>query len=325
MNLPPAIVRFLDANPEVPLDHLTVAERRRYMRLAIDLNFLRFGTRGPEVHSVTDHAVPVDGGQVVARVYRPGPEAALPAHLTLHGGGWWQGSIDDHISEAICRQRCAEAHVVVVSLEYRLAPEHPFPTGLNDAYAALRWMAAEAGTLGIDPERLSVGGSSAGGNLAAALALRTRDDDGPGLVFQLLEVPVLDLTGKTARDAAGDPVEEAMYTGLMSGVGHYVGSDPARALDPLVSPLHADDLSGLPPAYILTAEFDPLRVEGERYAEMLRASGVAAKAVRHAGALHGSAMLTRVWDKAADWQREAAAALRAAHWDGGTSVRAHGG
>ncbi len=325
MTLPAPVARFLDANPDVPLDHLTVAEQRQYMRLAIDLNFLRFGARGPEVHSVTDHDVPVDGGQVVARVYRPGPEPALPAHLILHGGGWWQGSIDDYIGDAICRQRCSEAHVVVVSLDYRLAPEHPFPTGLNDAYAALRWMEAEARTLGIDPACLSVGGSSAGGNLAAALTRRARDEGGPGLVFQLLEVPVLDLTGKTARDAVRTPVEDAMISALMSGVGHYIGDDPIRALDPLVSPLHADDLSGLPPAFILTAEFDPLRVEGERYAERLRAAGVPAKAVRHAGALHGSSMLTRVWDQAADWQREATAALRAAHWDGGTSIRAYGG
>jgi acetyl esterase len=315
MNLHPEITRFLDANPAVPLDHLSVAEQRQYMRLAADLNFLRFGTRGPAVHEVSDHEVLVDGGHIAARVYRPGPEPSLPAHLSLHGGGWWQGSIDDYVSDAICRQRCAEAHTVIVALEYRLAPEHRFPTALNDAHAALRWLADNAGSLGIDPGNLSVGGSSAGGNVAAALALQARDEGGPGLVFQLLEVPVLDLTGQSARPAITTDREQAMFAGVPLGIEHYLG-DGGQALDPRASPLHATDLSGLPPALIFTAEFDPLHLEGERYAERLQAAGVKATAVRHPGAIHGSALLTRTWSPAAEWQRQAAVALRDAHWDG---------
>jgi acetyl esterase len=315
MNLQPEITRFLNANPAEPLDHLSVADQRQYMRLATDLNFLRFGTRGPKVHEVSDHAVPVAGGHITARVYRPGPETSLPAHLSLHGGGWWQGSIDDYISDAICRQRCAEAHAVVVALEYRLAPEHKFPVALNDAYAALCWLAGNAEELGIDPGNLSVGGSSAGANLAAALTQRVRDEGGPGLVFQLLEVPVLDLTVRTARAAVESPRQEAMLAGVLTGIEHYLDDD-GQALDPLVSPLHATDLADLPPAVIFTAEFDPLHLEGERYAERLRAAGVKATAVRHAGAIHGSALLTRIWNPAADWQRQAAAALRDAHRPG---------
>jgi acetyl esterase len=114
------------------------------MRLLIDLNFLRFSRPGPDVHSVSDHILAVDGGQIRCRIYPPADEPGLPAHLALHGGGWWQGSIDDLICDAICRQRCIEAHVVVVAVNYRLAPEHPFPTGLNDTCVALTWLVSRA-------------------------------------------------------------------------------------------------------------------------------------------------------------------------------------
>jgi acetyl esterase len=129
MKLDPAVQQFVDANAGELLDHLSVTEQRRYMRLLIDLNFLRFSRPGPDVRSVTEHVLTVDGGRIRCRVYRPSDEQALPAHVVLHGGGWWQGSIDDLICDAICRQRCAEAQVVVVAVGYRLAPEHPSRKG----------------------------------------------------------------------------------------------------------------------------------------------------------------------------------------------------
>jgi acetyl esterase len=312
MNLDPAVQRFVDADAGDTLNHLTVTEQRQYMRHLVDLNFLRFSRRGPEVYSVTDHDIAVDGGRVTARVYHPGPEDGLPAHLSLHGGGWWHGSIDDRISDAIWRQRCAQARTVVVGLDYRLAPEHKFPAALNDTFAALLWMTDNARALRIDPGNVSVGGSSAGGNLAAALSLKTRDHGGPRLCFQLLEVPALDLTQATSRQAAAGGGQ-----GLVDEIGiaieHYL-TDPGQARDPLVSPLLAGDLSGLPAAVIFTAEMDPLHAEGEQYAQRLAAAGVSARAVRHAGALHGTAMLTRTWAPAAAWQQQAADALRQAHW-----------
>jgi acetyl esterase len=313
MTLPPEVAQFVDANPVVPFDHLSIPDQRQYMRLRIDLNFLLFGTPGPAVHSVTDYAVPVEGGQITARVYRPGPEDSLPAHLILHGGGWWQGSIEDYVSDALCRQRCAEANTVIVALEYRLAPEHKFPIPLNDAFTALVWLAANAAALRIDPDNISVGGSSAGGNLAAALALKARDEQGPRIVFQLLEVPALDLTCETERAAVAGTPEEAMHKELRFSIRRYV-ADVAQTIDPLVSPLLAANLAGLPPAFILTAEFDPLHLEGERYAQRLREAGVDATAVRHPGAIHGSALLTRTWEPARAWQREVAEALYKAHW-----------
>lgn len=312
MNLEPAVQQFVDANAGQLMDHLEVAEQRRYMRLLIDLNFLRFSQRGPEVYSVRTHTITVDGGHVRVRVYRPSDEPDLPAYLALHGGGWWQGSIDDLISDALCRQRCVEAHVVVLALDYRLAPEHPFPTGLFDAHATYRWAVDSARQIGIDPSNISVGGSSAGGNLSAALALKLRNEPIPKPVLQLLEVPALDLTLQTARQTVAGAGAQ-LHEELNVAVARYL-PDQADAHNQLASPLHAADLGGLPPTVIFTAEHDPLRGDGERYGARLREAGVPVEIVAHRGALHGSAMLTRTWAPAATWQREVSDALRAAHW-----------
>jgi acetyl esterase len=313
MQLDPAVQEFVDAGRAERMAHLDIPGQRHYMRLLIDLNFLRYSRPGPAVHTVTDHAVAVDGGMIRCRVYRPGDHADLPAHVALHGGGWWQGSIDDLICDAICRQRCVEANVVVVAVDYRLAPEHPFPVPLDDAYAAYVWVAEHAERLGVDPNNISIGGSSAGGNLAAALAIKVRDARLHRPVLQLLEVPALDLTLATARHAAATTEGQDMGDELDDAVRRYL-PDFRFARLTLASPLLADDLHDLPPAVILTAEYDPLRDEGERYAVRLIGAGVPAQVISHSRALHGTAMLTRTWEPAADWQREAASVLRAIHW-----------
>lgn len=313
MRLDPAVQQFIDANAGELFDHLDIAGQRRYMRLLIDLNFLRFSRPGPDVHSVTEHILAVDRGKIRCRIYRPSDEPTLPAHIALHGGGWWQGSIDDRICDAICRQRCLQAHIVVVAVGYRLAPEYPFPTGLNDAYAALCWLIEHAARLHIDAENISVGGSSAGGNLAAALAIKARDAGGPQISFQLLEVPALDLTLTTVRHTAATIAGQNTADEVDVAVTRYL-ANPRHARHPLASPLLTDDLRGLPPAVIFTAEYDPLRADGEQYAARLNTAGIPARAIRHPGALHGSAMLTRTWPPAAAWQRDAAGTLRDAHW-----------
>jgi acetyl esterase/lipase len=314
MQLDPAVRKFVDAGRAERMAHLDIPGQRRYMRLLIDLNFLRFSRPGPAVHTVTDHTVAVDGGDIRCRVYRPNELADLPAHMALHGGGWWQGSIDDLIGDAICRQRCVEANIVVIAVDYRLAPEHPFPTSLDDAYAAYGWVAEHAGRLGVDANNISIGGSSAGGNLAAALSMKIRDGgDQPQPVLQLLEVPALDLTLATARNSAATTDRQDMGDELDEAVRRYL-SDPESARLALASPLLADDVRNLPPAVIFTAEYDPLRDEGERYAARLNGAGVHARVSPHRKALHGMAMLTGTWEPAADWQREAASVLRAAHW-----------
>ncbi|TVT48804.1 alpha/beta hydrolase [Amycolatopsis rhizosphaerae] len=315
MRLDPPVQQFLDVNTRERefLAHLGVRRQRQYMRLLIDLNFLRFGRPGPAVHSVTDHAVTTVDGEIRCRMYRPSGRGPLPAHLAFHGGGWWQGSIDDLVVDALCRQRCAEANLVVVSVDYRLAPEHPFPAGLSDGFAAFHWIVRNAEQFGIDPGTVSVGGSSAGANIAAALTIKLRDNGSPQPVLQLLEVPVVDLTLTTARHVAATTGGERTVDDLEVAVGHYL-RDAAQARHPLASPLFADDLSGLPPAVIFTAEHDLLRLDGERYGARLDAAGVPARVVPHPGALHGTAMITRTWDPAARWQQEAATVLREAHW-----------
>jgi acetyl esterase len=314
VSLAPAVQRLIDEIPHGVPEHLSPAEQREYMALLSDLIFLRYGQPGPVVHAIEDHMVPVAGGEILVRVYRPSAKRPLPAHVTLHGGGWKLGSIRERVADAICRHRCIEANCVVLGVDYRLAPEHPFPVPLDDCYAALRWAADQAGPLGVDPANFSIGGASAGGNLAAAVAIRCRDQGSPRLRFQLLEVPALDLTRETALATLASGVLPDVPQPTMEDAAASYLSDPAQARDPLASPLLADDLQGLPAAHVMTAEYDALRTEGERYAARLRAAGVTATHRRYPGALHGTAMLTRTWEQARQWQRDAAIALREAHW-----------
>jgi acetyl esterase len=202
----------------------------------------------------------------------------------------------------------------VLGVDYRLAHEHPFPVPLDDCYDALRWTVDHAGPLGLDPANISIGGASAGGNLAAAAALRCRNEGSPQLRFQLLEVPALDLTRETARATLVSGMLPDVPQPTMDDAAATYLADPAQARDPLASPLLADDLHGLPSAHVMTAEYDVLRTEGERYAARLQAAGVKATHRRYPGALHGTAMLTRTWEQARQWQRDAALALREAHW-----------
>ena len=195
----------------------------------------------PPVASEVDHRVPVDGGEIVARVYRPDSDGPLPCYLYLHGGGFWLGTLEQ--GESACRGIATDAECVVVNLDYRLAPEHKFPTAPEDCYAALRWIVENAAALGLDPSRIAVGGGSAGGNLAAVVALMARDRGGPPLVLQVLEIAVLDFTGK----------EDSRSVYLR---------DAEDATNPYASPMLATDLMGLPPALVMSAEFDPLERGG---------------------------------------------------------------
>jgi acetyl esterase len=315
MRLAPQIRAFFDAAPEEPPETLTVQQQRQRIRQLSDVMYHRFGRSAETVATVTDYQVPVAGGQITVRAYRPSDQVPLPGHVELHGGGWWLGSIDEKVNDASCRYRCVHARCMVFAVDYRLAPEHPFPTAIDDVYTALRWICGDAAALGIDPGGLSIAGTSAGGNLAAAVTMRARDEAGPRLLFQLLEVPAMDLTG--------DSMRAALATEELAPLAHQISEfetpllrylrDPAEALLPLASPLYADDLSGLPPAHIMTAEYDPLRDEGERYARRLREAGVEVTLTRHAGAIHGTGYLTRVWPPAQEWQREAAARIMKAH------------
>ena len=225
-------------------------------------------------------------GDIPIRVYTPagGGAGHRPVVVHFHGGGWVIGSIETH--DPTCRDLAAAADVVVVSVDYRLAPEHPYPVPLDEAYAALEWVAANASDLGGDANRLIVAGDSAGGNLATAVCLVARDRGDPPITFQLLVYPATDLTMSHPSIVENGEGYLLSQADMRYFTGHYLsgGADPR---DPLVSPFFADDLGGLPPALVMTAEFDPLRDEGEAYAERLRDAGVPVEVRRYDGLIHG--------------------------------------
>jgi acetyl esterase len=263
---------------------------------------------GETVASVEDRAIPGPAGELPVRIYRPDGDGPFPGLVWFHGGGWVIGDLDT--GDSSLRALCNRAGVVIVSIDYRLAPEHRFPAPADDCFAATRWVAEHAADLGIDAARLAVGGDSAGGNLAAATTLRCRDEGGPALAFQLLVYPVTDCT--LTQPSHVENAEGYLLTHASMGwfVDHYLGD--ADAKEPIASPLHADDLNGLPPALIFTAEFDPLRDEGEAYAARLAEAGVAVDQVRVDGQIHGFWGMLGILDDAAVAIDRAGGALRAA-------------
>ena len=259
------------------------------------------------VGSVTARAIPGPAGPIAVRIYRP-KDALKAAVVYFHGGGWVVGSLES--ADASCRAIANRSRCVVISIDYRLAPETKFPGAVEDAYAAVRWVVDTAADLRIDPARVAVGGASAGANLAAAAALVARERGGPKIAFQLLTVPVTELSSK-----AGSHREFADGYGLtaadMEWYGrHYVRTD-ADAADPLASVVRAD-LHDLPPAFVITAECDPLRDDGEAYAEKLRALGIPARYKRYPGMFHGFMSFPAVLPEAAEAFEDAGKALREA-------------
>jgi acetyl esterase len=237
----------------------------------------------PSVHRVSE--LRLDGG-VLARVYEPRADIPSAVLIYLHGGGWVSGDLE--AGDASCRFLSAQANMVVVNVAYRLAPESPFPAALDDGFAAMLWASHHAEEIGGRSDQLVVAGSSAGGNLAAAICLRARDQSGPVVSLQVLICPVLDSTMNTRsylEFADGDPLSRAQMAWFWQ---QYV-PDASSRTDPLASPHHASSLSGLPPALIVTAECDPLRDEAELYAERLQAAGVEAHVRRYPGEVHGFA------------------------------------
>jgi acetyl esterase len=253
--------------------------------------------------------IPVEDGSIDLHVFTPSTPGPHPAHLYLHGGGWVGGSIKDKYIDIVCSERAVLADCIVVTVDYRKAPEHKFPTGLNDCYAALLWLADNAADLQLTGV-ITIGGGSAGANLAAAVALKSRDENGPKLTLQILEVPALDLTGSALsieRNATGYGLTAADVTKLVA----YYLSSPDQARNPYASPLLADDLSGLPPAHILSAEYDPVCDDGPAYAARLTEAGIQATYSVYDGQVHMSPGLTKMLPAARAWRDEVLAILRA--------------
>jgi acetyl esterase len=269
---------------------------------------------GEPVAEVEDMTVPGPAGDVPVRVYWPSTDPGLPVVAFFHGGGFVIGNCDTH--DGTARALANRAGAVLMSVDYRMAPEAPFPAPLDDCYAATQWLAANASSaLDADASRLAVAGDSAGGNLAAAVALRARDDasGGPAIAFQLLVYPVVDLSaGRTQHESQRTNGEGYFLThSSMEWYRSQYLADEADGENPLASPFVAADLSGLPPAYVVTAEFDPLRDEGEAYARRLRDAGVPTTLVRVDGMFHGFFSMPRdVIPEAGQAVDAAGAALR---------------
>jgi acetyl esterase len=318
---PPASTGIHERNP-VPLDPQIQALRERHARgggaplytlsvdeaRAADLAAIRASAGSPRpLYEVTDRRLPGPGGDLPVRLYRPSGERPMPALLYYFGGGWTLGSIDT--ADAVCRTLAEETGCLVVTVGYRLAPEHPFPAAVQDSYAALRWVAARAGELGADPARLAVGGDSAGGNLAAAVTLLARDDGDIRLAGQLLVYPNTDqLADDDSMRANADPWLFNHHS-VAWYARHYLAA-PQDASNPLASPLRADDLSGLPPALVITAEYDPLRDQGEAYARRLAEAGVPVELSRYPGMAHGFFTMAGAVDAARSANLQAALHLR---------------
>ena len=264
---------------------------------------------GPDA-LVSERIIPSPSGPLPARVYRPlGSEGQrLPVVVYFHGGGFVIGNVQQ--SDADCRRLAVGIGCVVVNVEYPLAPECTFPDIPRACYAAVHWVSAHADELNVDPARLAVAGDSAGGNLAAVTSLIARAQGGPAIAFQLLIYPVTDLsnfdTASYRENAEGLYLTRAHMRWF---AGHYLRST-ADASDPHASPLLATELSGLPAALVITAEFDPLRDEGEAYAARLREAGVPTQLSRHAGMIHGFFTMSSYLDAGKRATAEAIAALR---------------
>jgi acetyl esterase len=319
MPLDPRLQPLVDLmNAQAPADDtgMSVAELRARAHAGMELSYLAMGDPGPDVASIVDHRIAVGGdgiepGEITVRVYTPDGAGPFPGHLYLHGGGFWLGEPAQFDSN--CKAIAAGAGCVVASVDYRLAPEHRFPVAPEDCYTALQWFVAHADDLGVDPRRVSVGGGSAGGNLSAVVALMARDRSGPSLVFQVLEIPVTDLTGSHPSIEENGEGYLLTKAGMQQCVDYYL-AEPGDAKHPYASPLFASDLSGLPSALVMTAEFDPLRDEGEAYGARLQEAGVPTVVRRWDGQFHGSQSMSKVIpDAAAEYRDMVCAALRDAY------------
>lgn len=254
-------------------------------RAAIDTMFAAFrGTPRP-INKVEDRKIPGPGGQIPVRVYTPAGAGPFGALVFFHGGGWVIGNIETH--DVTCRDLADGSGCVTISVDYRLAPEHKFPAAPEDCYAATKWVADNARSLNIDANRIAVGGDSAGGNLAAVVSQMARDRGGPKLGFQLLVYPATDCANETPSQREFSQDGYILSRADMDWFyGHYLNSLGDKT-NPLVSPALAKSLANLPPAYVITAEVDPLRDEGEAYGAALSKAGVRVKSKRYNGVCHG--------------------------------------
>jgi acetyl esterase len=267
-----------------PYETVTPAEARElYLKGRVVTN-----PEPPELASVKDLAIPSPAGSIPARIYTPTrlrkASGLAPALVFFHGGGWVIGDLDSH--DVVCRKLADEGELMVVSVDYRLAPEHKFPAAVDDAIAATKWIAGNARQLGIDAAGLMVGGDSAGGNLAAVVAIAARDGDGPDIAGQVLIYPAIDFA--MTHPSHSEPETSILLThSVIKWFRDHYLNGAVDVGDWRASPVRARTLAGLPPAYVLTAGADPLRDEGDEYARRLKEAGVPVTYRHFSGQFHG--------------------------------------
>lgn len=304
MALDPTIAALLEASKGQPsVEALSPADARA----AMDARVAPIKALGPAVPDTHERDIDGPGGPLRLRIYRPAGDGPFPIVVFTHGGGWVLCSLDSH--DNVCRELCVGAGAIVVSVDYRLAPEHRFPAAVDDSMAALHWVGAHAAELGGDPARIAVAGDSAGGNLAAVMALRARDERGPRLVGQLLVYPVTDYPSDAMPSYAANDAYGLSRAAMEHYWMQYLGDAPADA--PYAAPLRATDLAGLPPALVITAEYDVLRDEGEAYGGKLQAAGVPVEVIRYDGVNHGFFSMAGLIEGGTQAMSDACAWLRA--------------
>lgn len=296
---------LLDALNAVEMDASVLTPEA--MRAGLDGLWMSWAGDPPEMDT-SNRAIPGPAREIPVRIYLPDRADPAPVIVALHGGGFVVGSLDSN--DATCRHLASRSAAIVVSVDYRLAPEHPWPAGADDCLAAARWAFAHGSELGGDPERLVMAGDSAGANLASVCALRALHEEGPPIALQALLYPCFDPHCAT-RSHEANGRGNLLTTETMRWFWHHYLSDPAYASDPHVDPRRATDLSGLPTAVVITAEFDPLRDEGAEYADLLLAAGVSVDYADFPGMVHGFASMYSVTSQASVAIDRVAAAVRA--------------
>lgn len=272
-----------------PASDTTPGELREAMHAMLEDHYYSLRTSQDPAGPEKDILIPVQDGEIILRLYLPDDrQSPLPCHIYYHGGGFYLGTLDQ--SDNTCRALVRELGCAVVSVDYRLSPENPFPVPAEDSYAALLWVAKHAGDIDVDPLRISVGGASAGGNLAAVVAQMARDRSGPRITAQVLEIPVTDFTSNRTLDFAG----ENIHIGSAKSYAPIYLREERDAHDPLASPLLAASMRGLPPALVMCVEYDQLQPEGEAYAMRLSEAGVQTRYRCWEGQFHGSQMFDKL-------------------------------